>query len=83
MLLGWLNGSLDLVGVDDLGNVGMGKNAVLEMEVSSSLSFSGESSEVIVESLEILVLFFVNNLPVKHLESRCKVFRCVHLGQGV
>lgn len=52
MLLGWLNGSLDLVGVDDLGNVGMGQNAVLEMEVSSSLSFPGESSEVIVESLQ-------------------------------
>lgn len=65
MLLGWLNGSLDLVGVDDLGNVGMGKNAVLEMEVSSSLSFSGESSEVIVESLEILVLFFLIKITCK------------------
>lgn len=51
LLLGWLDGSLDLVGVDDLSNIGLGEDAVLEVEVSSSLGLTGESSEVVVEGL--------------------------------
>lgn len=52
MLLGWLDSSLDLIRVDDLGNVSLGKDAVLKVEMSSSLGFSGKSSELVVEGLQ-------------------------------
>ena len=49
--LGWVDGSLDLVGVDDLGNISEGDNRVAQMESLLELGASLESTEVVVEAL--------------------------------
>lgn len=49
--LGCIQGNLDFIGVDDLGDIGVGDDGVFQVVVSSSSGFTGESTELFVQSL--------------------------------
>lgn len=76
--LGGSESALDLIGIDDLGNVGVGDDAVHQTVVLSLGSSTLESTESSLEGLGLGCY-----LPGRQTGCRSRIFRGDHRGRGV